>query len=322
MFSAMRITAVVCLGAAFAASAIPVGAQEFPTKPIRLIVPNTAGTLTDAIVRVLGPELSKQLGQPIVIENKPGAGNVIGLDYVARQVPADGYTIVISSTSSTAMLPVTVKELRFDPLKDLPPFIGLVEGRLFLGTSSLAPWKTFQELVANAKANPGKLNYGSPAPNTLLMTEALLRGLGLTVTHVPYSAGGPYYTALASGEVHMGFVNETITNSMAGKLRVLAVTGDQRHAQYPDIPTLGELGFPSLRSLGFSLNAPAATPKAVFDRLHAAAAQALRQPEVKAQYAKLRLDIIAQSPEAALKSLLDDARLFAGIARQVGLKPE
>lgn len=317
-----RLTCSLLIGAFFAFGAGAVIAQDYPNRPLRLIVPNTAGTLTDGIARVIAPEMSKRLGQPIIVENKAGAGNVIGLEYVAKQVPADGYTIVISSTSSTAMLPVIVKELRFDPLKDLPPFIGLAEGRLFLGTSAQLPWKTFAEMVANAKSNPGKLNYGSPAPNTRLMTEALVRGLGLEVLHVPYSAGGPYYLALASGEVHMGFVNEAITASLGDKLRVLAVTGDQRMAQLPNVPTLAELGYPSLRSLGFSLNSPAGVPKPVFDKLHATSAQTLQQADVKAQFAKLKLELTAQTPEAALKSLTDEAGMYADIGKKIGIRPE
>lgn len=310
------------LGAIFTVCAGSASAQEFPARPLRLIVPNSPGTLTDAIARVVAPEMSKQLGQPVIVENKAGAGNVIGLEYVAKQVPADGYTIVISSTSSTAMLPVTVKDLRFDPLKDLPPIIGLAEGRLFLGSSAQLPWKTFGEMVSNARANPGKLNYGSPAPNTRLMTEALVRGLGLSVVHVPYSAAGPYYLALASGEVQMGFVNEAITASLGTKLSILAVTGERRMAEYPNIPTLSELGYPSLRSLGFSLNAPAGVPKPVFDRLHTSASQALQQPDVKAQFSKLKLEITAQTPAAANSSLIEEAGLYADIGAKAGIRPE
>lgn len=311
------LMAALCVFAAGAALS-----QEFPSKPVRMVVPNTPGTLYDSIARILSPDMSRALGQPVVVEYKPGAGNMIGYEYVAKQVPADGYTVLMGTTSTTAILPLTAKNIRFDPLKDLPPIIGLVEGRLFFGSPAQLPWKTLNEMIAYAKANPGKLNYGSSAPNTRLATEAFTRSVGLNVVHVPYSAAAAYYLALVSGDVQMGFVNEATTASFGPKFRVIAVTGDQRVAQYPEAPTFTELGYPQIRSLGFVLHAPVGVPKPALDKLYAAAYQALQQPESKAQYAKLKLEVLAQSPEVAAKNLVEEARLFADIAKKIGLQPE
>jgi len=299
-----------------------VAAQGYPSKPIRFIVPNTPGTVSDLAGRIVVPEMSKALGQPIVVENKAGAGQVIGLEYVAKQMPPDGYNIAVVSVSTMAIMPVTVKELRFDPLRDLPPVIGLIEGRYLLGSSSTLPWKTFAEMVAHARANPGKLNYGSPSTGVRLPTEAMLRGLKLNIVHVPYNGGGPYLNALVAGEVQMGLVAESQAASFGERFRVLAVTGSQRLAALRDVPTFAELGLSQITGLSFSLNVAAGTPAAVINTLHAAAARALQQADVKAQFAKIQMEVTGHSPEVAARNLASEAKMFAEIARDLGLQPQ
>ena len=296
--------------------------QAYPSKPLRFIVPNTPGTVSDLAGRIMVPEMARILGQPIIVENKAGAGQVLGLEYVAKQMPPDGYHVAVVSVSTMAIMPVTVKELRFDPLKDLPPFIGLVEGRYLLGSSSALPWRTFGELVSNARANPGKLNYGSPSTGVRLPTEAMLRALKLNVVHVPYNGGGPYLNALVSGEVQMGLVAESQATSFGERFRVLAVTGGQRLGSLRDVPTFSELGLPQITGLSFSLNVAAGTPAPIMTALHAAAAQALQHPEVRAQFAKIQMEVTALSPEAAARNLAAEGRLFSEIARDIGLQPQ
>lgn len=307
----------VCLFGAVA------GAQEFPTKLIKLVVPNGPGVIGDTLARIMAPEMSKILGQSIVIENKPGADSIIGFEYVAKQVPADGYTLVLVTVPSLVTLPVTAKNLRFDPLKDLPPLIGLTEGRYVFGSAGRLPWKTFNELVANARANPGKLNYGSSNTNLQLSAELVIRDLGLNVVHIPYKAGATYVLAVSTGdEVQMGFLNEGAATALGDKFRVLAVTGDKRRPPFNDVPTFMELGLSNIPGVSFSLNVPSGIPKPAFEKLRAAASRALQDPDVKAKFSKLGLEATEQSPEAAARSLADAARLYVDIAKKVGLRPE
>ena len=297
-------------------------AQDFPTRPITLIVPNSPGTSHDLVARIIAPDMSKLIGQSIVVENKPGAAETIGYAYVAKQAPANGYTLVLALPANLATLPLTIKGLSFDPLKDLPPVIGLVEGRYIFGLSSQLPWKTFKELVDHAKANPGKLNWGTSSPLSRLTTEALLRDLGLEVVFIPYGGGGPYIQALVAGQIQMGFVGEAAVAGLGDKFRVLALTGAQRSARFPEAPTFIELGRPQIQGLTFSLNTAVGVPRPALDKLHSVASRALRQPEVRASFSKILFDVVEQAPEAAAKSLAEQARLFSEIAKKSGIQPE
>ncbi len=310
------------LAFSLAAQAMSATAQEYPSKPIRFIVPNSPSTPQDLSARILAVELPKVLGQPVIVENKPGAGNVIGLEFVAKQVPADGYHLLSVLVETTAILPVSVKELRFDPLRDLPGVIPIAEGKLLFGSPSTQPWKSFVEMVAYAKANPGKLNYGASSVVQILPTEALARDLGIRVVRVPYSGGGPFLQALVSGEVHLGFAAGSSFISSGDKLRVLAVTGESRSARFPDAPTFKELGQPRIPGFTVSMHVRAGTSRNIIEKLNAAAASALQSPSVREQFAKLQLDVLGGSPESADRRLADAARFFSETATQIGYQPQ
>lgn len=297
-------------------------AQEYPNKPIRYIVPNTPGVIVDIVARVMAVEMGKTLGQPMVVENKPGGNYVVGFEYVARQAPADGYTVVSVLVPSMAILPVTARGLSFDPLKDLPPVIGLAEGKYVFGTATSQPWKTLAEVAAAAKAAPGKFNFGESSPPVYLLAEFLLSGLGVNVAHIPYSSGGGYLQALIAGEVQMGFVGEGSAIGFGEKFRVLGVTGASRSPAYPNVPTFRELGHPAIPGLSLALNVRAGTPKTITDRLYASAAKALQSPEVKAQFAKLQLDVTGQPGELAARALADEAKMYSEVAARIGFKPQ
>lgn len=296
-------------------------AQDYPTRPIRFIVASSPGVTTDIVARIIAPEMSKLLGQPVIVENKTGSA-LIGYEYVAKQVPADGYTLSAAHVTALTTLPVTVKDLRFDPVKDLPPIVGLAKGRFVFGGSSKVPWSTFREMVAFARANPGKVNFGAPSSSVRLPTEALMADLKLNTTHVPYSAGGAYMQALAANEVQLGFVGEGSAVAFGDKFRPIAITGEQRSATFPDVPTFKELGHPQIPGIGYALNAPVGIPKIAIEKLHAAASRALQQPDVRARFAKLKLEVVNESPEATARSIAEEAKLYADIARQVGLQPQ
>lgn len=310
---------VVALAASGVFAALAASAQEYPNRPIRIVVPSTPGVPQDVIARAAAPEMSKMLGQPVFIENKPGADQVIGLEFVARQQPADGYTLALVAVGSLATLPVLAKDLRFDPLKDLPPVTTMAEGRYVIGSSASKPWKTFQELVAHARANPGKLNFGASNNSVRMLAEAITRSNGLGVVYVPYSQASAYLSAMVSGEVDMGVLAEASTLSFGDRFRTLAVTGSQRRAPLMDVPTFAELGMPQIPSTSYSMNVAAATPKAVVDRVFAATQHAMQQQVFRDQMAKLYMVVIADTTEAAAKKLADDARFYADIARRIGL---
>ena len=316
---------VACRGLAVLACALGAGlacAQGYPAKPIRYIVPYGPGATLDIVARTMAPEMSRALGQPLIVENKPGADAVIGLEHVAKQSPADGHTIAIAAVAGLATLPLTVKVLRFDPLKDLPPVISMVEGAYIFGSSAKYPWKNFTELVANGKSNPGTLNYGASSTAVRLLSEALIRAVGISVVYIPYKEGGAYISSVGAGEVQMGFMSEGSAIGLGDRFRALAVTGTTRRATYRDAPTFAELGHPEIRGVAYSLNVAAGTPKPIVDRLNAAAAQALQQPEVKAQYGKMRLDVVGGSPEDAARILAAMAKTYAEIAKNVGIHAE
>jgi tripartite-type tricarboxylate transporter receptor subunit TctC len=266
--------------------------------------------------------MSKILGQQVIVENKAGAGTIIGFDYVARQAPADGYTVTSVPVESLALLPITTKDLRFDPLKDLSPVIGLSQTSFILGSPSRFPWKNSSELVAYAKANPGKLNWGAPSPYVRVMTEVYLKESGVTAAYIPYSAAGPYIQALASGDIQIGFVSEQQAISLGDKMKVLGITGERRRPPYVDVPTFSELGLPQIRGNTFSLSVRSGTPAAVIEKLYSAASRALQDPQVKLQFSNMQLEITNQRPEVAAKEIAEKARFFAEVAQKIGLRPE
>ncbi len=311
---------------AFATSVLlgiaPALAQEFPTKPIRFIVPSTPGSSVDIVGRVMAPEMAKILGQAIVVENRPGGANLVGFEYVANQVPKDGYILAVASTNSLAILPLTVREIRFDPLKDLPPFVGVGESRLLFGSAPQLPWKTFNELIAYAKANPGKLNHGASAPISRLPTEIVLRTHDIQGVYINYPTVGPYTTALRTADIHVGIFSDAQYTSLGDKFRILAVTGERRYPDLPNVPTFKELGFPTIGGQKFSLHAPAGVPQPVLARLHAAATTALGVPDVKTQLGRIGIAVANEDPETAARGFAEIAKLYTSVAKDIGYRPD
>ena len=313
--------AALAVGATLALAGAAAVAQDFPNRPVRFVVANTPGTTTDAVARLLGAELARQLGQPFVVDNKPGANGAIGYESVAR-APADGHTLALAILSDLSILPLIAKELRFNPLRDLPGFIGLADGRLVFGTAAKNPWKTWDELIGYTRANPGKLNFGASGAQVRLPMEVVLGQLNLNAVYVPYNGGAPYFLALAAGDVQMGFIGDATMVSLGDKFRPLAVTGEQRLASLPGVPTLRELNLGQVRGLSMSLHLPAGTPKAIVDRMYQTTAKILQQPEVRAGFAKYRYDINVLDPDAVGRRLADEAKLYAEVAAKAGIKPQ
>lgn len=310
------------VGLAFALAGAGVGAQDFPVKPIRMIVTLSPGGTTDTVARVLAEQMGKILGQPVVVDNRPGANSTIGYGFVAKQAAPDGYTIALTVMQELAYLPLIVKELRFDPRKDLPPFIGVVEGRILLQSAARVPWNTFQEYVAYSKANPGKLNWGAATTSAMFPMLTLVQEAGLTQTYVPFSSSAQYIIGVLNGDLHVGMFGAASTATLGDKVKVLAITGTGRSAAYPNVPTFAELGFPNIQGTSFTLSAPVGVPKPILDKLAAAASKSLQVPDLRARFEKAGLEPQERSGEEVARQLEQVASSAAEIAKKGKVKPE
>ena len=310
--------------AAFAAAASPAGAQNFPTKPVTIVVSNAPGDQADLVARILAPEMTKLLGQPVIVENKPGAATMIGTRHVAFEAPADGYTIAAISANALLTLPLVIKDAAdLDPMRDLPPFIELFSSKLVLAANTQQSWKTYPELVAYAKANPGKLNYGSSSAVTRIMTELQLHAENINIVYIPYSATAANFQALLTNENQLGIMPESQALTGADKVRVLWQTGDSRSANFPNAPTTTELGFPQIRGSIYSLNLRAGTPKPVVDKLFTVVSTVMRDPNVRQLMGRFQGEIATPtSPEKIAAGQAEIAKGYAATAKQIGITPQ
>ncbi len=259
------------------------GLAEYPERPIHLLLPFPAGGAVDIVARVMAAQMAEDLGKPIVIENKSGAGGIVATDAVAKAAP-DGYTILLTTPNHTINAALQPK-LPYDTEKDLVPISVIATIPEVLVSNPNAPFKTFQEFVAYAKQNPGKLNYASAGVGTLphLTMELLLQRVGVKVTHVPYRGAAPAMTDLLANVVQLKLDTYATSHPQvaAGRLRMLGIASSHRSKLMPDIPTIAEMGLPGYEgNLWIGMMAPAGSPRAVIDKLAAAGAQAARAPKV------------------------------------------
>jgi tripartite-type tricarboxylate transporter receptor subunit TctC len=297
-----RLTASVAaaFAAAFAVCA-PLAAQEaYPTKPVRWIVPYSAGGLPDTIARVVAQKMSESLGQPVTIENRGGAGGIPGTEQVARAAP-DGYTFLVADVGQVAINPHLYAKLSYDPAKDLAP-VGLVAtANLFLVASQAVPVKDFAELVALARARPGILNYGSSGVGSIhhLSMESLKAALGLSIVHIPYKGTGQSIPALVAGDVSLAYsaMPSIAAHVKSGRVKVLAVSTAKRSPTAPEVPTVAELGVPGYDfAPEIGLLAPAGTPPAIVTRMSQEVAKALKSPDVAQRFAQLDIAPVGNTP--------------------------
>jgi tripartite-type tricarboxylate transporter receptor subunit TctC len=304
-----RAAAVAALSAATSAFG-----QGYPVKPIRFIVASQPGGLADTVPRLLAPRLQESLGQPIVIENRPAGGVITGGEAVARAAP-DGYTL-LSATPQVAIVQTMVKDLTFDPRRDLAPvsLVGIVPNLLIVGPRTQA--KTLQELIASARANPGRLNYSSTGAGTSvhLSAELFKYFAGVDIVHVPFKGAAAATTALMAGTVDMSV--ETLSSALphirSGKVRVLATFAAQRLAPLPDVPTMIEAGYKDLEVNGWAgVVTTAKTPAAVVDRLDSDIAKALQHPQTASIYDKAGLTVRHMNAAEFARFWDDEIRRFA-----------
>lgn len=272
--------------AVLAAQVLPAGAQgDFPNQPIKIIVPFTAGGITDSVARSVGKKLADVLGQPVVIDNKPGAGGTVGTE-LAVNAEANGYTLFLGSQGTQAINPALYKQMRINPVKELVGLQAVVGVPAIVVVNERKPLQKLGELIDFARANPGKLNVASPGSGSgsHLAAELFQAETGAKFTHIPYRGSAPAMTDLLGGQVDLSFdyMPTAGPHIKAGRLRALAVTGAERLPVLPAVPTVGELGFPAAESTSWiGIFAPARTPVAIRRKLESALAQAANDPEVK-----------------------------------------
>ena len=289
-------------------------AQTYPDKPIQFIASTTPGPMGDVVARVVAPAMSRVLNQTVLVINKPGAEQLVGLEYIAKSAPADGYTVGVIGIDGQALMPLVWKSLRFDPLKDLTLVAGLGEARYVLATPASASAASFRQVVDAARAAPGKFNYGASTAQVRLYTLSLTQELGLDLVHVPFSSGAPFLTALVGGQIDWGMIAEGTAMSVKTRVRVHAITGNTRSTANPDIPTFAELGFPKIYGPAYALG--------VIDRLSAAAAAALALPELKSGAQNILFVPAYDNQETITRGFNERVRFYQDLAKRAGLKPE
>jgi tripartite-type tricarboxylate transporter receptor subunit TctC len=312
------------LGGAAMALAAPALAQGvWPSRPIRMINPWAPGGPADTVGRPLASKLSESLGQPMVMENRPGANGTIGMAAVARAAP-DGYTLFFSHVGPVSISPNFGPDLPYDSVRDFAPVTQLVSGPIVLVVRPDVEAHTVPELLALARANPGQINYGSvgPASTTHLAGEMLGMMGGVKMLHVPYPGAAPVVTDLLGGRLHFAFLNFSgaLAQMQAGKLRAIAVSTDKRAAKLPDLPTVAETlpGFEV--NSWYGLMAPAHTPKTIVDRLYQESRTAMNAPDLKAALEAQGFGIIASTPGEYGQKIRDDLKRWGDLARATGLK--
>jgi tripartite-type tricarboxylate transporter receptor subunit TctC len=324
MTHALRRLSLALLAAFFAASCAQ--AQDWvPSRPVRLVVPAQGGTM-DILARLAAPHLQQTLGQPVVVENKGGAGGNLGTDFVAKSAP-DGTTLLVAFTAPISVNPTLFDKLPFDPQKDLAPITLAVSTQQLLAVHPELPVKNVAELVRHAKANPGKLNYASVAIGgaSHLTMEMLKTAAGIDLVHVPYRGAGPAVTDLLAGNVQVSFLvpGNVLPHMKAGKLRVIASTGRSRFPATPDTPTMIESGFRDFEAVAWiGFMAPGGTPRPVIDRYHRELTRILQMPEVRQRLADLLFEIVASTPEQFAEYIRWETAHLGKVIRATGIKPE
>jgi tripartite-type tricarboxylate transporter receptor subunit TctC len=317
LFSALFVAlALVAAGA--------VQAQQYPVRPIRIVIPFPPGNTTDIIARLIAPKMTEKLGQPIIVENMPGASGQIGLNFLARAQP-DGYTIGGGQGGNLVVAPHTNKSLQYDPLKDFTPIVLSAYNYLAIFASNDAPFKNFQEMVAYARANPGKLTVATNGEGGfphLAFEDLRLRG-NFSYTHVPYKGSAQIGTDLMGNQVQVAIdgITGLTPQVRAGKLRILAVTNKSRVDLWKEIPAAAEV-VPGFESGGwFGFIAPAGTPPAIINALNAAMNEAIRQPEVMEKLAAAGLLVSTESPQYFGDVIRKDYDRYGKLARDIKFEP-
>ena len=295
---------------------------EYPAKPIRLVVPFAPGGGTDVTARYMATRLADRVGQPVVVDNRPAASGVVGADLVAKATP-DGHTLLVASVTFVISAALQ-KGLPYDGVKDFAPITLLISAPLGLLVHPSVPAKTVKELVAYAKANPGKLNYGSSGPGSIahLSTELLNAMAGMRMTHVPYKGVAAYTTAQVGNEIQIGMSNlfSTMVHWKSGRLRLIAHSGGKRMDSMPELPTIAESGVPGYEAaIWYGFMAPAKTPRPIVQKIHREIVSIAHAPDSRQVFVSQGNEVVANTPEEFAKVIRLEAEKWGDIGRRLGV---
>ena len=300
--------------------------QAYPTKPIKVVIPFVAGGSSDIVGRAIGSKFQEYLGQPAVVENRPGANGSIAAEFVAKSDP-DGHTILVGSIGVFSINAALFKDLRYDPLRDFAPITLAVTTPNVLVTKPDLPARSMKELVEFAKKNPGRVSYCSSGTGSSdhLTGELFKQGAGVFALHVPYRGGAACQTDLMGNQVDISFQNlGAVTNYIkGGKMKALAVTAQSRHPQLANVPTTGEAGFPDLVVTSWqAVAAPAKTPRDVVKKLSDATVRALRSPDIRERMTQIGFDVVAGTPEEFGQFMKAEVERWKKVVQRGGIQPE
>jgi tripartite-type tricarboxylate transporter receptor subunit TctC len=316
----MRAAIFALLLAAFATPAV----AEYPDKPIRLIVPQAAGSATDTVARILGGELSRELGQQVIVDNRPGGALTIGLDVTAKSDP-DGYTICMGPIGALAITRHMVSKLPYDIERDFQPIALVARGHMLLAAAPDAPFKTVTELIAYAKNNPGKLSNASSSNGSPghVGGELFKFMTGTDIVHIPYRGGAAAINDLIAGRVQLMFesLNSIAPHARSGSVRALAVTGERRSPAFPDVPTVAEAGVPGYAAPTWSgVIGPAGIPRPIVDKLNAAINRAINSPTFKERFAAIGDEPAGGTPEDFAETIAKDSAKWKEVVQRSGAR--
>jgi len=319
----MNLAKVFAISAVMSFPALA-AAQTYPEKPIRVILSVPAGATPDVTARLITPGISRLLGQQLVVDNRPGAGGMIGAEIASKAAP-DGYTLFISSPGALTILPHLRTKVPYDTLRDFVPISLISIGPFVLITHPSVPAASVKELIALAKAQPGKLNYASAGNGTAnhLAMELFKHMAGIDIVHVPYKGAPQAVTDVVAGHMNMMFnsIAPIVGHIKAGRLRVLGIASAQRSPQLPDVPTISEAGVPGFEAVNwFGMFAPAKTPKRIIARLNEAVVKVVHTPEIQAQFLTLGADPVGSSAEEFAAFVCRDMEKYAKIVKIAGAK--
>ena len=311
-------------GLGLALPAVSAQLEDYPNKPVRVVVPYAPGGSNDVVSRVITPKLSEAWKQSIIVDNRAGAGSLIGTEIVVRSVP-DGYTLL--ATSGALAINVSLYRLSFDPLKDLASVAFMAQMPYVLSVHPSLPVKSTRELIGYAKTNPGRLSFASAGTATAThLTGEMFKSMAkIDLLHVPYKGGGPALNAIVSNEVQVIFnvVSGTLPHVRNGRLRALAVSSAKRADVAPELPTISESGLPGFDVVsGYTVYAPAGTPRAIVNRINSGINNALQQPDTKERFLTLGVTPIISTPESLTAYLKSEIARWGKIIKEMNIKPE
>jgi tripartite-type tricarboxylate transporter receptor subunit TctC len=324
----MKPIALTLAAIAIASVALPAVSAEsgYPTRPIRIVDAFPPGGPSDLVARSINQKLAESLGQTVIVDNRGGAGGVLGVDFVAKSAP-DGYTLLIGPSGALTIQPTLNPKLPYNPQRDLVTITQLTNGPQVIAIHPSVPAKSVRELLALARAKPEQLNYASGGAGTAnhLAVEAMKLAGGVKIVHVPYKGTGPALTGVLTGEAQMIIASllATLPHAKSGRLRALAVTTMARSNALPDVPTASESGLPKFETSSWhGMLAPAGTSPAIVAKLHAEFVKAITQPDVKERLNAQGLDVVASTPEQFDAHIRSETAKYARVIKQLGLKAE